>query len=558
MAFGTFGAILFAVSLARRTLSALAVVSSLGAAGWCRADPPTYADVPRVSTSDVAFFRGLFQSSGSSALRIALIGDSQETVGGWGAFYVAFLNARMAAAFGPCSETGLLTNFYAVEGPYWMAATRRSVCGGTSPALGPTEVLPAMDVHRIPAGCGLGGIPVRALLLHDMAHADAPELVGGNWFAGRESCVAEALVLRRPGSSGVLWSGQPLDGTVPAEAPSVASGELLPTPGAAGSYEWLSTPVLGFGGRRHLQVAMSATDWGNGLDLVGFRFRSTAANRGVIVHSFSKGGFQLAQLLPQHGGSGPMLKAWNPGAVMIQLGANDAVLMPDPESWRPMLEQAITWTRAAMGDPSFPVIIASDLRGAYAGQPASNIDRMPAIAHEIAMQDPRVLAVNLRRITEEEYLWGPNAYYLYDAAHLRPYAQRLLAEAFVGELCAALAIPYARCPGVPWPTCVRTIGAYCDGSGCRRLMNVEAAELGISWAGPGSTCDDADGDGRPDICPDQPPPDFNNDGVVDGNDLGILLSEWGVGISRADVNGDGAVDGVDLGILLASWGPVAP
>jgi hypothetical protein len=80
MAFRATGAILFPVSLARRALSALAVVSSLGAAGWCRADPPTYADVPRVSTSDVAFFRGLFQSSGSSALRIALIGDSQETL----------------------------------------------------------------------------------------------------------------------------------------------------------------------------------------------------------------------------------------------------------------------------------------------------------------------------------------------------------------------------------------------------------------------------------------------------------------------------------------------
>ena len=171
MAFRATGAMLFPVSLARRALSALAVVSSLGAAGWCRADPPTYADVPRVSTSDVAFFRGQFQSSGSSALRIALIGDSQETLAGWGQTYVAYLNARLAAAFGPCSETGLLTNFYAVEGPYWMVATRRAVCSSTSPALSPSQVLPAMDVHRIPAGCGLGWTPVRGLLLHPVGGA---------------------------------------------------------------------------------------------------------------------------------------------------------------------------------------------------------------------------------------------------------------------------------------------------------------------------------------------------------------------------------------------------
>jgi hypothetical protein len=235
-----------------------------------------------------------------------------------------------------------------------MAATRRAVCSSTSPALSPSQVLPAMDVHRIPAGCGLGWTPVRGLLLHDMAHPLHPELIGGDWFAGEQSCVVEALILNRAGSSGVLWSSQPTDQPYPSDIAEVAGGELVPSSGAAGTYEWLSTPVLGFGGRRHLQVAMSATDWGDGLDLVGFRFRSTVADRGVIVHSFSKGGFQLVQLLPQHGASGPMLKAWNPGAVMIHLGANDAMMLTDPESWRPMLEQAIAWIRSSMAIRHFP------------------------------------------------------------------------------------------------------------------------------------------------------------------------------------------------------------
>jgi hypothetical protein len=210
------------------------------------------------------------------------------------------------------------------------------------------------------------------------------------------------------------------------------------------------------------------------------------------------------------------------------------------------------------GDPAFPVIIASDLRGGIGGQPFVNIDRMPAIVHELAMQDPRILGINLRRITEEEYLWGPNTLYLHDGAHFRPYAQRMLAEALVGELCASLSIPYARCPGQPWADCVRAMGAFCDGTGCRRITDVEAAEFFIPWAGPGSTCDDADGDGHADICPEDQPADINNDGVVDGNDLGILLSEWGPGMSRADLNRDGAVDGTDLGMLLAAWGPVNP
>jgi uncharacterized protein (DUF2141 family) len=47
--------------------------------------------------------------------------------------------------------------------------------------------------------------------------------------------------------------------------------------------------------------------------------------------------------------------------------------------------------------------------------------------------------------------------------------------------------------------------------------------------------------------------DIDGDGVVDGNDLGLLLASWG-GTGAADIDGDGRVDGNDLGALLAGWG----
>lgn len=49
------------------------------------------------------------------------------------------------------------------------------------------------------------------------------------------------------------------------------------------------------------------------------------------------------------------------------------------------------------------------------------------------------------------------------------------------------------------------------------------------------------------------PGDLNDDGAVDGADLGLLLSEWDTNNTDADLNDDGIVDGADLGILLASW-----
>jgi hypothetical protein len=55
--------------------------------------------------------------------------------------------------------------------------------------------------------------------------------------------------------------------------------------------------------------------------------------------------------------------------------------------------------------------------------------------------------------------------------------------------------------------------------------------------------------------PSGPVGDLNGDGVVDGADLGILLSNWGpCDGCPADLNGDGVVDGADLGILLSNWG----
>lgn len=47
--------------------------------------------------------------------------------------------------------------------------------------------------------------------------------------------------------------------------------------------------------------------------------------------------------------------------------------------------------------------------------------------------------------------------------------------------------------------------------------------------------------------------DLDEDGDVDGADLGLLLGSWGVVALGGDLDGDDRVDGADLGILLGNW-----
>lgn len=51
--------------------------------------------------------------------------------------------------------------------------------------------------------------------------------------------------------------------------------------------------------------------------------------------------------------------------------------------------------------------------------------------------------------------------------------------------------------------------------------------------------------------------DLNDDGEVNGADIGLLLADWGFA-GAGDLNGDGTTNGADIGLLLAEWGACAP
>ena len=128
--------------------------------------------------------------------------------------------------------------------------------------------------------------------------------------------------------------------------------------------------------------------------------------------------------------------------------------------------------------------------------------------------------------------------------------------------------PPRECDLWPVDTCTALLFTFDEPVGNTSLHNLGylpgTASIGAGWFGGATapvlagTTQDSDGDGIPDNC--ECPGDILADRIINGADLGALLSYWGPvagsSVSQAcDLNNDGRVDGSDLGILLANWGP---
>lgn len=85
-------------------------------------------------------------------------------------------------------------------------------------------------------------------------------------------------------------------------------------------------------------------------------------------------------------------------------------------------------------------------------------------------------------------------------------------------------------------------------------MKIEGPAYGLAitrWAFEDSGGSINVGEEPPAPCPG----DFNGDGIVDGEDFGVLLGNFGnKGGGVGDLNGDNLIDGGDVGLFLGFWG----
>jgi predicted outer membrane repeat protein len=102
-----------------------------------------------------------------------------------------------------------------------------------------------------------------------------------------------------------------------------------------------------------------------------------------------------------------------------------------------------------------------------------------------------------------------------------------------------------ECPTNLRPNCaVVEFSADCNGNGIVDVLETTSG-----------TAPDINRNNVPDTC--ECIGDIYANGVIDGGDLGVLLSEWGLSGPSvgSDLDADGTVSGSDLTILLSSWGP---
>ncbi len=85
----------------------------------------------------------------------------------------------------------------------------------------------------------------------------------------------------------------------------------------------------------------------------------------------------------------------------------------------------------------------------------------------------------------------------------------------------------------------------CNGNGSDDCVEIAAGAADTNANGVLDGCEIARGD-------------FNLDGIVDGADLSLLLSDWGSAGSGSDMDADGSVGGGDLALLLTQWATTAP
>ncbi len=413
-------------------------------------EPPSVALLPfdqveHKYTTSPTRFSGLWSRATSKTIRIALLGDSQETAPeGKGDVYVPRLQYEAWKQFRNVPETVVAGYFSYGSTPFGDWLLRGSAA---QPGASPT---------RIPTNLLLPGIPAAA-----HAAPAGPQSVNGQWygqlmvlepdarslnpateiptstqyFCSQGSVRAEVFAATHPQSGGILYKARPSD-AVPSYSATATIEETAPLPLADATFiiKSFTTIPLPFNGKRHLQLELLGSTTSALTDIIGARFKSDQCPHGIVIQDLSAGGLSTKEFLSSYRGAHLLFRAMGFDAAILHFGANDAGEGTTAEMFRTDTQQLIARIRSWTNDPEFPVILMIDpYRKGLTSAMETEFARYPGALRAIANSDPAVLVINSRRLMDERG-WKadqPNrlSELLADDVHYTPRGAIELAEA---------------------------------------------------------------------------------------------------------------------------------
>jgi lysophospholipase L1-like esterase len=399
-----------------------------------------------------AQFAALWSQARTRTVRIALLGDSQETSPeGNGDVYLPRLHYETWLRYGNVPET-VVTGYHTYSGqtvPFadWLLSGVIAPPGASPSRVAPERLLPGIPAaaHAAPAGpLSVNGQWYGQLTILESnalginPNAEIP--TDAEYFCNQGPVRAEIFAATHPESGEVWYMARPTDQAPDYFAPaSFAGASSLSLAAPSFAVKSFVTQILPRNGLRYLQLELLGSMTSALTDILGMRFISDQCKQGIVIQDLSAGGLSAKDFVDRYGEAGDLFRAMGFDAAILHFGANDIEQGATAETFRADTERLIARIRTWTGDADFPVILMSDpYRKGLNAIMEEEYDRYPGAHRAIAAADPHVLVINSRRLMDEKG-WKADrpdrlVELLADDLHYSPRGAIELAETEMGQL----------------------------------------------------------------------------------------------------------------------------
>jgi hypothetical protein len=423
---------------------------------------PSFREVDFFYSQQPEVFQDLWRAARTRTIRIAVLGDSQETSPGSHGFqYIPLLNYEMWRRFGNSPETPVVGCFYHGNSSpaNWLLAGECAAPGPTATRLGASQILPnarpmAFSTLNSATNITGGNRGQLTMLRHDAAGVDASTeiptdvsyfntagVVKARIYAATNATSGEIAYQARPNATrSVSYS------TAITTSGTLALGLQSPTLTVRSG----ETSTLEFNGNHYLQLEVFGSSDTALTDIVGLRFVNESHPEGVVIDNFSLGGYTASRFLSFHANAGAMFGGFGFHAAVIHYGANEGENVSAAQ-FRSDISSVISRVRGWVGDPEFPIILVADVyESRLTPSQMTQYDQYVGAQMSIAQADPNVMVINARRLTEN-IGWnessGQSTQYLSDGVHYTGLGARTLSAAVVAAMMGEIHV--AGCPSDP-------------------------------------------------------------------------------------------------------------